>query len=405
MNILLVSANFPPEVNAPASRAWEHSKCWVKKGDCVEILTAVPSYPEGKVYSGFLNKWSQIQEEGITVDRVPIYPSENKGTFKRILGYLSFMSSAMIHSFKLQNKPDVVIASSPQLFSAVAGYMIAKKFRVPFVLEIRDLWPESIEAVGAVPSFTLAFFYKLAFFLYKHANQIVVVTKSFKHEICAKGIDESKIHIIKNGADLEFWRQEENEDVLTPLLEKYQIHDEFIVAYIGTIGMAHRADILYEVAKEDIHQKTLYLVVGAGAEFDKLQQKQKLKNFRLIPKISKKEVRQLLKRIEVCLIHLKKASLFETVIPSKMFEAMAVGKPIILGVRGEAQDMLIESEAGICIEPESIAELSNAVQEMRNHEELRKQYGKNGKNYVKKYYSRVQLAEEYRLLLYHTIKH
>ncbi len=402
MKILLVSANFPPEVNAPASRGWEHSKRWVKRGEFVEVLTAVPSYPEGKVYEGFQNRWTHTEQEGVAVARVPIYPSENKGTFKRILGYLSFMMSAIVHSFKLQNKPDVVIATSPQLFTAVAGYVIAKKFRVPFVLEIRDLWPESIEAVGAMLSFALKCFYQLAFFLYKQADQIVVVTQSFKGEIAAKGIDESKIHVIPNGADLEFWTQPEEKDLLASLFEQYQIdEDRWIVAYIGTIGMAHRADILYEVAKQDPHQKTLYLVVGAGAEFETLQQKPSLPNFRLIPKISKTQVRQLLKQIDVCFIHLKKTPLFETVIPSKIFEAMAVGKPIILGVKGEAQELLLESGAGICIEPESVKDLISAVQKMRTDKEMVKQYGKNGQDYVRKHYSREQLAEQYRLLLHH----
>jgi 3-isopropylmalate dehydratase small subunit len=202
MRILFISNYFPPEVNAPATRVYEHAKQWVSDGHEVEVLTSCPNFPEGEVYDGYENHLAVERVDGITVTRVPMYVTPNKGIFRRTLSYISFMGFARWYADCLQNEPDVLVATSPQFFAAIAGYWLARLKQVPFVLEIRDLWPESVVAVGAMErNLIIRSFERLEKFLYREADRIVPVTNAFKRSIVEKGIDPGKITVIENGVE------------------------------------------------------------------------------------------------------------------------------------------------------------------------------------------------------------
>lgn len=224
MNLLFISNYFPPEVNAPATRIYEHARAWIQAGGSVEVLTSVPNYPEGVLYANYQNRFSAEQVDGIPITRVPMYIAENKGTIRRTLSYLSFMLSTILYSGRLQKRPDLVVATSPQLFGAIGGYVISRLRRIPFILEIRDLWPESITAVGAVKyKGIIEIFEKIARFLYKNAAQIVVVTDSFKQDLINKGVDPQKIMILKNGVNPDFFSQALDPQKLANLQKKTRI--------------------------------------------------------------------------------------------------------------------------------------------------------------------------------------
>ena len=402
MHILFISNYFPPEVNAPATRLFEHAKQWVKDGHEVEVLVSVPNFPEGRVYEGYKNAFSIETKDGIRIVRVPMYVTANVGTLKRTLSFLSYMVSAWWYARRLK-KPDVVVATSPQFFAAVGGYFIAKRMRAPFVLEIRDLWPESIVAVGAVNrNFIIRMFERLEKFLYVKADHIVALTNAFKKFIAAKNISPDKISVIKNGADLDAWSQPLDPEKIAALRTQHNLEDKFVVSYIGTIGMAHRADVMLEAAQRCDDPDIVFLVVGAGAERAKLEQMHQqlqLPNFRLLGKVSKQEVRYLLDISDVSVVHLKASSLFKTVIPSKIFEAMATKTPIILGVEGEVKEIIEEANAGLTIQPENADQLAQAALTLKSDPALYAQIAADGNVCVHEQYDRSKLAQTYSALL------
>ncbi len=399
MHLLFISNYFPPEVNAPATRLIEHARQWVKDGHSVEVLTSVPNYPEGKLHEGYRNRFQQETVEGILVTRVPMYIAENKGLVLRTLSYVSFMLTAILYCGRIHQKPDVIVATSPQLFGAIGGYLIAKFKQVPFVMEVRDLWPESIMAVGAMkPSLPLQFFQKVADFMYRTSHRIIVVTESFKPAIVERGADPDKITILKNGADLEFYSQPLDERLLENLKAEYQIQGKFVVSYIGTIGMAHRVDVMLEAAQRCQNPDIVFLVVGAGAERATLERRQKelqLSNFRLVERQPKERIPYLLALTDASLVHLRDTPTFRKVIPSKMFEAMVMRTPVILGVAGEAQSILETAQAGISIPSENPEALMEAVLKLYENKELYQNMASSGYNFVRTNYDRQKIARQY----------
>ena len=318
MKILFLTDNFPPESNAPATRTYEHCVEWVKQGAEVTVITCAPNFPQGKLYPGYKNKWRQEEMmDGIRVIRVWTYITPNRGMFRRILDYLSFCFSAFIASLRI--KTDVIVATSPQLFTAVAGYLASVFKRKPWVMEVRDLWPESIKAVGAMKeSRVLKILDRLVMFLYRKADHIVVNTDSFKTRIEACGVESQNISIVKNGVHLhKFQLREKNEE----LIQQLKLEGKFVVAYIGTHGMAHKLDFILECAKEVKNEKIHFLFVGDGAMKTRLvrqAQKLNLRNVTFADSIPKAEVPKYISIADVALITLRKKDTFKKVLPSKI---------------------------------------------------------------------------------------
>lgn len=402
MHLLFVSNYFPPEVNAPATRLFEHARQWIREGRSLDILTAVPNFPEGVVYEGYRNRWLQEEIEGIPVTRVPMYLAENKGKFRRMISYVSFMLTSLWYLSTIKRRPDVVVASSPQFFSGLAGYVISRLKGVPFVLEVRDLWPASIVAVGASKrNWIIRLLERVEMYLYRHSTHIVTVTNSFKRIIAEKGIDENKITVLKSGADLDTFLQDLDPGKLAELRQRYGLEGKFVASYIGTLGMAHRADILLEAASRCNNSGIVFMVVGAGAERVKIAKQQgqlQLDNFRLVEKQPREMVPYFLKVSDVCIVHLRDTPLFHTVIPSKIFEAMAMRKPIALGIRGEASEIVEEAGAGIGFIPEDADGLLAVVKKLRYDETLYEQLAQSGFDYAHTHDRKV-IAQEYWALL------
>ena len=233
MHILFLTDNFPPEVNAPASRTFEHCCEWVKTGCNVTVITCAPNFPNGQLYAGYKNKlWQQETVNGIRVIRVGTYIAENHGFFKRVIDYLSFMLSGFLAGLFVR-QVDVVVGTSPQFFTVCAAYMLGTIRRIPWVFELRDLWPESISTVGALkPNLLLKFLSCIELFLYKKAEIIIAVTHSFKSHLIQRGIDGTKIFVITNGVDSQIFSPQNKDQ---NLLFKFGLQNKFIAGYIGCI--------------------------------------------------------------------------------------------------------------------------------------------------------------------------
>ena len=368
MKILFLTDNFPPEVNAPATRTLEHCREWVKAGHDVTVITCHPNYPIGKVYDGYRNCWKKKEiVEGIKVIRVWTYITSNKGFFKRILDYISFSFTSFFAGLFL--KCDVIVATSPQFFTALSGRTLHFFKRKPWIMEVRDLWPDSIKSVGAMKEgVVLRYFSKEEKWCYKSATKIVVVTDTFKKVIAEKGIPEEKISVVKNGANLDLFTPREKSP---ELVRKYGLEGKVVLGYVGTIGMAHKLDFLIDCVKELSGCKLM--ILGAGAEKDGLVKKvadENIDNVFFVDPVSKDKVADYVALQDLALVNLRRDPLFATVIPSKIFETSAMHIPIMLGVDGEARELVEKYGAGLFYEPENKEDFLAKLNRLLSDKEL-----------------------------------
>ena len=374
MHILFLTDNFPPEGNAPATRTYEHAIRWIRSGHQVTIITCVPNFPEGKIFDGYKNCWYQSDViDGINVIRVKTYIAANEGFTKRIMDYMSFMVTGFIAGL-FQKKPDVIVATSPQFFCACAGWALSAIRRKPFVFELRDIWPASITAVGAMKDgFAIRFLEKVELFLYRRASAIISVTHAFKRELIARGVDGDKIDVILNGVDLDKYEPQAKKDI--HFLKEYALERKFVAGYIGTHGMAQRLECIIDVAEILQEYDDIRIVfAGGGAERKKiveLVEKRKLKNIVLIERQPKEMMPKLWSLCDVSLVPLVNNELFKTVIPSKIFECMAMGIPTIMSVpEGEATSIIRDTNSGIIVESENPKQIAEAILKLYSNKEL-----------------------------------
>jgi glycosyltransferase involved in cell wall biosynthesis len=389
MRILFLTDNFPPEVNAPASRTFEHCREWVKAGHQVTVITCAPNFPKGRVFPGYRNRlFARETVEGIEVVRVWSYITANEGFLKRTLDYVSFMLSALPASLRLP-RPDVVVATSPQFFTACAGWLVGAMRGVPFVFELRDIWPESIRAVGAMKSsFILDQLERLELFLYRRAAAVITVTHAFKDNLQGRGIDGAKIHVVTNGADLTRFQPMEKD---AALVESLGLGGKFVAGYIGTHGMAHGLETLLETARlfqDEGRDDIRILFLGDGAAKADLVARAGgwgLRNVVFVDTVPKSEVARYWSVLDASIIHLRGTDLFRTVIPSKLFECMAMGIPVLHGVRGESADIVEREGAGLVFEPENAAALRDRLVELAGDPELAGRLAARGLEGVRNY--------------------
>ena len=399
MRILYLTHYFPPEGNAPASRVHEMSKRWAREGHEVTVITCAPNAPAGGLYPGYRNRLVQRERvDGIDVVRVWTYLAANKGTVLRIANYLSFMLTGSIAGL-LVRRPDVVIATSPQFFCGWAGVLVRWFRRLPFILEIRDIWPESVTAVGAMQNRRLVTLLEtLETRMYAAATHIVTVGEGYKAKLVERGVRPEQISVVTNGVDTDVYYPREAD---ADLVARHRLTGRFVCAYVGTIGMACGLDVVLRAGRmlkakgrDDIR----FLLVGDGASREQLAEQVRLEgldNVLLVGRQPKEKVPSYLSIANACLVHLKKRDLFATVLPSKIFEAAAMGKPIVLGVVGHAAEVVRRAGAGICIEPENEGELVEAVERLADDRALGHSLGEAGRQHVLRYYNRDTLAQEY----------
>lgn len=383
MHILFLTDNFPPEVNAPASRTFEHCREWVRAGHRVTVVTCAPNFPTGRIFEGYSNRaWSWETMDGIRVLRVWTYVTANEGFAKRIADYASYMVSAVLASPFVRDV-DLVVGTSPQLFTACAARIVGRLKRVPWVFELRDLWPDSIGAVGAVrrPAL-LGLLRRLEESLYRSADEIVSVTHAFRTTLIERGFDGAKIHVVTNGADLTRYAPRAKD---AGLVERHGLAGRFVAGYIGTHGMAHALDTVLDAAARmkavpggDVFR---FVLLGDGANKAALVERARnegLDNVLFIDTVPKDEVVRWWSVLDASIIHLKRTPLFTTVIPSKLFECMAMGVPVLHGVQGESAGIVEREDVGLTFEPQNVDALCDALRRIATDDALRERLRGNG---------------------------
>jgi colanic acid biosynthesis glycosyl transferase WcaI len=404
MRILYVSQYFPPEMGAPAARVHELSRHWVAAGHQVTVLTGFPNHPTGVMPPDYRRWWRRgtMREkvDGIDVVRTWLYPAPNRRPWERILNYTSFFASASARGLALP-RPDVVIATSPQLLVGLTGWWLARMKRCPFVFEVRDLWPESLVAsgVGQDTSGLVRALRGLAAFLYRRATRIVVVTEPFKAELTSRWkIPGARIDVIENGVETDQFAPPADREALR---QRLGLDGSFVAAYIGTLGQAHGLQTVLRAAERvraTGPRNVLFLLVGEGADKERLHEiaaRAGLGNVRFMDQQPRELVPCLINAADVCLVLLRRASVFRTVLPSKMLEFMACGRPVVLGVDGYARTVLERADAGVFVEPENDEALAAAIARLARDPERCAKLGENGRRFVSVHFSRAATARRY----------
>jgi colanic acid biosynthesis glycosyl transferase WcaI len=405
VKILYISQYFPPEMGAPAARAAELAQHWANAGHAVSILTGFPNHPTGVVPAEWRSRLRKLsfheKIELVDVYRTWLWPLPNRKAHERMRNYASFCLSAALRGMTLP-RPDVIIATSPQLLVGLAGWCIAFARQIPLVFEVRDLWPESLAAVGVGDENSLLHraLSAIANFLYRRADHIVVVTPAFKDFLIQKRqVPAEKISVVENGVET---------DQVSPgtaaersaLRHELSANEKFVVCYVGTMGMAHGLETLLDAAAQLQAQNpaVLFLLIGEGAEKERikaLSQSRGLANIRFLDQQPREKIPAFISASDACAVLLRKTEVFKTVIPTKMLEFMSCARPVILGVDGQARKIVEEAEAGIVIEPENSIALVEAIERLAADPDLCQKLGTQGREYIVRHFSRSQTAAAY----------
>ncbi|MBT0812853.1 glycosyltransferase family 4 protein [Litoribacter ruber] len=394
MKILFLTDNFPPELNAPATRTYEHCKAWVNAGVDVTVITCFPNFPKGEIFPGYKNKLYQKEEiDGIKVIRVWSLIFENKGIFKRFLDFISFSVTGFIAGLFVR-KIDKIIITSPQFFVTFSGFFLSLFKRKPWVFEVRDLWPESIIVLNNYnKNFMFRVFEKCEMFFYKNSSQIIAVTKGIRDNIIERGIDADKIILIRNGFSFENLPEDIQDK--SALKKSIGLEDnEKLISYIGTHGQAHALDFIIKTIAKVNDLNIRFLFIGNGAEKDNLIQLSSdlgISRITFLDSVPKESVFEFIKLSDWALVNLKNDPLFEGAIPSKIFENAALRTPILLGVNGEAKELINKYQAGITFEPERESDFIRVLQLIHN-DELNYSELQNGAFKLAKEFDRGKLA-------------
>ncbi len=399
MRILFFSHYYTPEGNAPATRVSALCERWAKAGHDVTVITCPPNVPSGIVYEGYSNCRASEVINGVKVERVKVYLAANKGAVRRMLNFVSYFFQALKAAMSLP-KADVVIATSPQIFCGYAGVWYKRLRRVPLVIEIRDIWPESMDAVGAkIPRLAYWLLERIEWAMYRSCKRLVTVGEGYFERLAEKGVPKEKMSIVMNGTDLAVYYPQPKND---GLLKKWGLEGKFVVSYIGTVGMACGLDVVLDAAEKLAAKpqgsSVAFVIVGDGAERARLEgeaTRRGLKNVIFTGRQAKKDIPSWVCSSDASLVHLKGSALFTTVMPSKIFESAGCRKPIIMGVDGFAKKLVMEAQAGVDMKPDDANSLVECVEKLVADPKLCQQLGENAYENIAKVHNRDTQAEVY----------
>lgn len=407
MRIAFVCQYFLPEIGAPSARVSELCREWVRLGHDVTVVTAMPNHPTGILppeYRGAVFRRESL--DGITVLRNWLYATPNEGFVRRTLSHVSFMLSAMVLTTPRLRGYDVVVVSSPAFFAVISAWFMSRVHRIPYVFEVRDLWPGIFVELGILRNKAIIRTLEaVEMFLYRRAARVVVVTRAFGEILVRRGLAPSRVTTITNGVDTTVYRPAPPSAALR---QAEGLDGRFVVLYIGAHGISQALSAVLDAARllaED--PDVVVVLVGEGAEKKMLIEKARamgLSNVRFVPGQPKVRMPEWYGAADVALVPLRNIPMFETFIPSKMFEILACGVPIIGSVRGEAREILDASGGALIVDPEDAAAIAAAVRRLKADPSLASRLGEAGARFARDHYDRRHLASRYLDLLAEVVR-
>lgn len=402
MKILFFSHYYTPEGNAPATRVSALCERWAKEGHDVTVVTSPPNVPNGVVYDGYENRRTSEIVNGVHVERVKVYLAANKGAFRRMLNFVTYFLKALGTALRMP-KFDVCIATSPQIFCGYAGVWYKRLRRVPLVVEIRDIWPESMGAVGAkIPRPAYWALERVEKAMYRVCDRLVTVGEGYLERLAEKGVPKGKMSVVMNGTDLAVYSPRGKKD---EILKRWGLADKFVVSYIGTVGMACGLEVVLEAAEQMAREgaggrwkDVAFVIVGDGAcraELEADAKSRGLGNVIFTGRQPKSSMADWVATSDASLVHLKARALFTTVMPSKIFESAGCKRPIIMGVNGFAKKFVMEAGAGVDMTPESADSLVACVKALAGDPARCRRLGENAYNNIARVHNRDRQALDY----------
>lgn len=398
MRILFITQYFAPEIGAASERISGLTYNLSKIGHKVTVITGFPNYPSGETYPGYKKKLFSLEKNnGVKVIRVWLFTTGKTGATARLLNYLSFMFSSIIAGFGAGSAHCTVATSGP-LFTALAGYIVSRIKRTPFIFDVRDIWPERIYAGTNIKrGLMIKMLEKLEILLYKKAAKIIAVTNGVKNNIISKGVPEEKVTVITNGVDERIFSPQPKN---TALAEKLGIKENtFTVIYVGTLGLLQDLSLMIASAERlKNYNDILFLIVGGGAKRDEFIARIKnnsLTNIKVLPPVPQKELCDYINLSDVGINANTNHPHNNMAIPVKIFPYMACAKPIILANNGEIASLVKKYNVGKCVFPGNIEAFTNAISEFYHKRELCKRYGDNGYKLVNEKFSMDRLAKDF----------
>jgi glycosyltransferase involved in cell wall biosynthesis len=398
MRFLILTQYYPPETGAPQNRLSGLARELKQMGHEVVVLTAMPNYPAMQIHADYIGKKYVCDEfENIPVHRAWIYVSKNRSVVSRLMNYFSFTFSSMYYASKIKGNFDYLMVESPPLFLGISAWWISKRKKAKMVFNVSDLWPESAEKLGVI---TNKLFLKLATileeWLYKKSFMVTGQTQGIVQNIKSRFPDK-KVHWLPNGVDESIFRFKKQDNVRKQL---QLAQDDFLIMYAGIIGLAQGLDVILDAAKLlPAESKIVYLLLGDGPEKSRLMQRvndENITRVKFLELVSREVVPSYVDAVDVAVIPLKKMDLFLGAIPSKIFENLALAKPLLLSVDGEARRLFIdEGSAGLFIEPENSQMLAEKSLYLEANPDVVKTMGANGQSYVQKFFMRKKITADW----------
>lgn len=401
MKLLILTQYFPPEIGAPQNRLFELAIRLQKKGIDVSVLTAMPNYPQMKIHENYKGKcYCKETLSNLEVHRAWIYVSQSKAVISRLLNYFSFVISAFfVGLFKIK-KQDVLMVESPPLFLGITAYLLAKLKGAKMIFNVSDLWPESAEKLEIISNKTLlSMATKLEEFCYRKATLVSGQTQGIVKNISSR-FPEKKVYWLKNGVDINFYDVNKTIEENAWRKEHNYSSGDFILFYGGIIGHAQGLDVILNAAKQlENYENIKFVLLGNGPEKErllKLKAELRLNNLQFYDAVPKSQMQKIIMDTNASIIPLKRLDLFKGAIPSKIFENLALKKPIILGVEGEAEELFIQQgKCGVSFTPEDSEDLAKQILHLYNNPDLVKELGENGLAYVSENFNRDKIAEDF----------
>lgn len=402
MHILLIHQAFAAHHEAGGTRHFELARHLAEKGHFVSVLAGDVSFMSGsRVYSGS----EDAMEHGIVVHRVNTSARLHSGFAGRLWGVLSFMVNSFLTALRI-SEVDVVYGTSPPIFQGFTAYLVSRIKRVPFVFEVRDLWPDSMVQIGAVKSpFIVQPARWLESFLYRKATAIIINSPAFEQHIVGKGVEGDRISMVLNGVETSLFDPQAKGE---PLRKRMGFEGKTIIIYAGAIGVSNDIGTLLDAAKE-LQERTdiMFVLVGGGnnkGAMEARQAEEGLDNVVFLPPVPKTEMPELLAAADIGVAILKDVPVFRTVYPNKVFDYMASGRPVLLAIDGVIRQVVEEAEAGLFVQPEDSSEIARGVLKLADDVELRKRMGRNGRLYVEECFERKDQAAQLEAVLLRAVQ-
>ena len=394
--VLFLTQYFPPETGAPQARLYELAVCLIARGWTVEVLTALPSYPTGRTYDGYRRRVSLVEDmDGIRVVRTPLFPTKSASTILRLTNYLSFVASSVVLGAWRVGRPRVIVCESPPLFLGLAAAFLKRLFRCRLVFNVSDLWPDSALNLGLYrEGLAVRMARRLELFCYTNADLVTGQSPEIAQELALRH-PKGRASLLPNGCDCDLFRPHVDVDPAS----SDEALDALVLGYAGLLGVAQGVGILLDVGEMLKHERVQIRIAGEGPERQMIEtelKRRRLTNVSFIGHIPREKMPEVVSSFDLAFIPLRYR--IPGAVPSKLYEAMACGVPVLFAADGDGRDLVERADSGIIVQYDA-GSIATGVRRLLDDPAERSRLGQNGRSFVLKNHHRPIIGDKLDRLL------